>query len=112
MLFASSRDALKRALTGIAVEVQGTDYSEVAYESGESSFTDWVKITLETDMTFFSLGQGQPWSLISNSVPLLHLSMFSFSSRFLLKNPFDFQVGDWRISPCLSTLETCRTGKV
>ena len=35
MLFASSRDALKRALTGVAVEVQGTDYSEVAYESGE-----------------------------------------------------------------------------
>ena len=42
MLFASSREALKRALTGVGVEVQGTDYSEVAYESGESSFTDWV----------------------------------------------------------------------
>jgi len=32
MLFASSRDALKRALTGIAIEVQGSDLSEVAYE--------------------------------------------------------------------------------
>ncbi len=35
-MYASSRDALKRALTGVAVEVQGTDYGEVAYENGES----------------------------------------------------------------------------
>lgn len=35
MVFASSRDALKRSLTGIAVEIQGTDFGEVAYESGE-----------------------------------------------------------------------------
>ena len=34
MLYASSRDALKRALVGIAVEIQGTEFSEVAYESG------------------------------------------------------------------------------
>jgi cofilin len=34
MLYASSRDALKRALTGIAVEIQGSDYSEVSYETG------------------------------------------------------------------------------
>ncbi|KAG8987022.1 cofilin [Tulasnella sp. JGI-2019a] len=33
MLFASSRDALRRSLVGIAAEVQGTDYSEVAWES-------------------------------------------------------------------------------
>jgi cofilin len=32
MLFASSRDALKRALNGIAIEIQGTDLSEVSYE--------------------------------------------------------------------------------
>ena len=34
MLFASSKDALRRSLVGIAAEIQGTDYSEVAYESG------------------------------------------------------------------------------
>ncbi|KAF9468634.1 actin depolymerizing factor [Collybia nuda] len=33
MLFASSKDALRRSLVGIAVEIQGTDFSEVAYES-------------------------------------------------------------------------------
>ncbi|KAI0916869.1 cofilin [Taiwanofungus camphoratus] len=33
MLFASSKDALKRSLQGLAAEIQGTDYSEVAYES-------------------------------------------------------------------------------
>jgi len=32
MLFASSRDALKRSLAGIAIEIQGSDLSEVAYE--------------------------------------------------------------------------------
>lgn len=34
MLYASSRDALRRALVGVAIEIQGTEYSEVAYESG------------------------------------------------------------------------------
>uniref|UniRef100_A0A8H8CG67 Cofilin n=1 Tax=Psilocybe cubensis TaxID=181762 RepID=A0A8H8CG67_PSICU len=33
MVFASSRDALKRSLNGIAVEIQGTDFGEVAFES-------------------------------------------------------------------------------
>ncbi|KAK0191243.1 actin depolymerizing factor [Armillaria mellea] len=37
MLFASSKDALRRAFVGIAVEIQGTDFSEVAYESGAYS---------------------------------------------------------------------------
>ena len=36
MVSASSRDALRRSLVGIAVEIQGTDYSEVAYEIGAS----------------------------------------------------------------------------
>lgn len=34
MLFASSKDALRKALVGIAVEIQGTDASEVSYETG------------------------------------------------------------------------------
>ncbi|EIM86005.1 uncharacterized protein STEHIDRAFT_122014 [Stereum hirsutum FP-91666 SS1] len=33
MLFASSKDALRRALVGIAAEIQATDFSEVAHES-------------------------------------------------------------------------------
>ncbi|KAF7298852.1 putative actin cross-linking [Mycena indigotica] len=32
MVAASSKDALRRSLVGIAVEVQGTDFSEIAYE--------------------------------------------------------------------------------
>ncbi|KAI5996328.1 hypothetical protein EDD15DRAFT_2163668, partial [Pisolithus albus] len=35
MLFASSRDALRRSFVGIAVEIQATDSTEVAYEAGE-----------------------------------------------------------------------------
>jgi cofilin len=33
MLFASSKDALRPSLLGISVDIQGSDYSEVAYES-------------------------------------------------------------------------------
>jgi cofilin len=33
MVSASSRDALRRPLQGIAIEIQGTDYSEVAHET-------------------------------------------------------------------------------
>ncbi|KAJ9051499.1 cofilin [Entomophthora muscae] len=33
MLYASSQIALKKSLNGIAVEIQGTDFSEVDYES-------------------------------------------------------------------------------
>ena len=37
MLFASSKDALRRALVGIAAEIQATDFSEVAEEVGACS---------------------------------------------------------------------------
>ncbi|MFC8226307.1 actin-binding ADF family protein [Streptomyces sp. NPDC057287] len=33
MLFAASKEALRKALVGIAVEIQGTEYNEVSYES-------------------------------------------------------------------------------
>lgn len=39
MVAASSRDALRRSLQGIAIEIQGTDDSEVAYETGVSYFS-------------------------------------------------------------------------
>ncbi|KAM9888919.1 hypothetical protein OXX79_012524 [Metschnikowia pulcherrima] len=32
MAFASSKDALRRALNGIAADIQGTDFFEVAYD--------------------------------------------------------------------------------
>lgn len=35
MLFASSKEAIRRALVGVAVEIQGTDSSEVAHEAGQ-----------------------------------------------------------------------------
>ena len=32
MIYSSSRDALRRTLTGVGVEIQGTDSSEISYE--------------------------------------------------------------------------------
>lgn len=37
MLYASSKDALRKSLVGISSEIQGTDMSEVAHETGESA---------------------------------------------------------------------------
>jgi hypothetical protein len=36
MLYASSKDAIRRSLVGIAAEIQGTDHSEIAYTEGTS----------------------------------------------------------------------------
>jgi len=33
MIYSSSKDSLRRALQGVATEIQGTDFSEVSYES-------------------------------------------------------------------------------
>ncbi|KAJ7643942.1 actin depolymerizing factor [Roridomyces roridus] len=33
MVFASSKDALRRSLVGIHLEIQGTDFSEIAHEA-------------------------------------------------------------------------------
>ena len=34
MVYASSKDALRRSLVGVGTDIQGTDLSEVAYDSG------------------------------------------------------------------------------
>lgn len=33
MLYASSKDALRKKLVGLAIEIQGTDFSEVEHEA-------------------------------------------------------------------------------
>jgi hypothetical protein len=63
MVFASSKDALRRSLVGIATEIQGTDFSEVAYDAGMyaiyamamSSLSSqcWTKPPAETDSIGF-----------------------------------------------------------
>lgn len=35
MVFASSKDALRRRLDGIQIEIQATDYSEITKDAGE-----------------------------------------------------------------------------
>lgn len=39
MVYASSKDALRRTLVGVGADIQGTDLSEIAYESGAYSKT-------------------------------------------------------------------------
>lgn len=34
MVYASSKDAIRKALVGVATDIQGTDFSEVSYETG------------------------------------------------------------------------------
>jgi cofilin len=33
MMYASSKESIKRTFNGIGAEIQGTDYAEVSYES-------------------------------------------------------------------------------
>jgi len=33
MVYASSKEAMRRSFNGVGAEIQGTDYSEVSYES-------------------------------------------------------------------------------
>lgn len=47
MLYASSKDALRKALVGIAAEIQGTDLSEVSYDAGTLTWTGDLYPVLE-----------------------------------------------------------------
>lgn len=33
MVYASSKDSLRRALNGVAADIQGTDFSEISYDT-------------------------------------------------------------------------------
>lgn len=61
MVSASSRDAIRRSLVGIATEIQGTDDSEVAHDIGKfvSIFSSPLVLILSP-----SLGEGKARSLI------------------------------------------------
>lgn len=56
MLNASSKDALRRSLVGVAMEFQATDFSEIARESGTGHFTS-LRIPLFTP-DLYSARQG------------------------------------------------------
>jgi Cofilin/tropomyosin-type actin-binding protein len=53
MVFASSKDALRRSLVGIATEIQGTDFDEIAYETGMSLCIAWDSFDPKAVSYFF-----------------------------------------------------------
>ena len=66
MVYASSRDALRRALVGIAAEIQATDITEVAHEIGEQILKPHTRTRLTSCFAFLvstSLGTRQPWRI-------------------------------------------------
>jgi hypothetical protein len=62
MLFASSRDALRRSLVGIAAEIQGTELSEVEHESGKSfsQLTSAVQNVANRSIQYWTKCLGEP----------------------------------------------------
>lgn len=46
MLYASSKDAIRKRLVGVAIEIQGTDLSEVSYEAvlEKASRSNWSSL--------------------------------------------------------------------
>jgi hypothetical protein len=55
MLFASSKDALRRALVGIGAEIQATDPSEVAHEVGAYPVHPSRSLRSHVDCAFWSV---------------------------------------------------------
>ena len=79
MVYASSRDALKRALVGIAVEIQGTEFSEVAYESGvylSPSLTE----PFCSQSLLFQYSRKHPGDIEPVLVPVTDMSLICLSS--------------------------------
>ena len=52
MVHASSKDALRKSLDGIGSEIQGTDYTEVSYESGLSHLSQYRSRLLIVPLSF------------------------------------------------------------
>jgi len=74
MVAASSRDSLRRSLVGIALEIQGTDESEVAYETGAVFLLapPFPPLRLTNVLTFFyftSAGESKARKLIVTYFP-------------------------------------------
>jgi hypothetical protein len=66
MVYASSKDALRRALVGVGSEIQGTDYSEVAKETGAP-----LVFTLFLIRALIILFPGSQWRRRSSAVRML-----------------------------------------
>jgi cofilin len=47
MIYASSKDALRKQLVGISAEIQATSYDEITYEAGKQSFIHSLRGSLE-----------------------------------------------------------------
>lgn len=61
MLYSSSKDALRRALVGVGIEVQATDFSEISHETSKPYLATIMHVL--TDL--HSPGQGEAlWLLI------------------------------------------------
>lgn len=66
MVFASSKDALRRSLVGISTEIQGTDFSEVAHEVGACLYA----LCMRDVLIVSSVGQSLARRIIFLSLPL------------------------------------------
>lgn len=89
MVYASSKDALRRSLDGIATEIQGTDFSEVAYQESQSNspFSDIFTFDY-SPIASVSSRQGIPWKCIDVLILCCSLFVFTFPLlMFTLKSP-------------------------
>lgn len=47
MVYASSKDALRKQLVGIAAEIQATSYDEITYEAGKWNMNGGTSLTMK-----------------------------------------------------------------
>ena len=93
MLYASSKDALRRALVGVASEIQGTDHSEIAYAEGRHSSRS-LRFTASADSLSLahactnSPRQGIPWHILNLSPGPPTLLAYTDYDAILFLSPF------------------------
>ena len=80
MIYASSKEALRRSLVGIATEIQGTAIDEVAYEIGTECFLG-IRNPLFTQV-LRSSRQGHSWYLNIIAFSSLHFTLLSLTLLF------------------------------
>lgn len=60
MVYASSKDALRKQLVGIAAEIQATSYDEITYEAGKWNMNGGTSLTMKLNEHVFQSSTSAP----------------------------------------------------
>lgn len=90
MVYASSRDALRKSLTGIHIDIQGTDKDEVSYETSAYS-PAYYPSSIHNVFTQHSAEPISParYAEESNACFISSIALYYFVSKYAFHSPHD-----------------------